>query len=416
MQMAQIVGGYSLGGADLLRRAMGKKNAGRDGQAARRSSAKAPRRTASAPRKADAIFDLMEKFAGYGFNKSHAAAYALVAYQTAWLKVHYPAEFMAAVLSSDMDNTDKVVTFLDESRAIGLIVLPPDVNASRLHVRGARANATHAADPLRPRRDQGRRSRRCRSHRRGARARRSVHTTSPTSASASIRSKLNKRVLEALDPVRRTGCAGDEPREPDGAAARGDEGRRAAGARRAGRPERHVRRDGQPDVGRESSLTPLRVQSSPNGRSSSSLAGERETLGHYLSGHPTDAWRELIAQLANCPIGEIAKHYKPPAARTAPRAASASSRSSSPAWSRAMRKRGDSRWRSCSSRTGSGKHRSEPLPRGLHRIRRRCSRATRSSSSKAGCRSTSFPADSSCARARLDAQRSLRAPGARAAR
>src|SRR5262249_20275413 len=129
MQMAQIVGGYTLGGADLLRRAMGKKNVAemakqravfRDGAATNGLSAA----------EADAIFDLMEKFAGYGFNKSHAAAYALVAYQTAWLKVHYPAEFMAAVLSSDMDNTDKVVTFLAEARALGLTVLPPDVNAS----------------------------------------------------------------------------------------------------------------------------------------------------------------------------------------------------------------------------------------------------------------------------------------------
>jgi DNA polymerase III subunit alpha len=86
----------------------------------------------------------MEKFAEYGFNKSHSAAYALVAYQTAWLKVHYPAEFMAAVLSSDMDNTDKVVGFLDEARAMGLdVVLPPDVNAS-LHVRGDRRRAPSA--------------------------------------------------------------------------------------------------------------------------------------------------------------------------------------------------------------------------------------------------------------------------------
>src|SRR5690606_6452855 len=79
---------------------------------------------------ANAIFDQMEKFAGYGFNKSHAAAYALVAYQTAWLKTHYPAEFMAAVLSADMDSTDKVVNFLAEARNMGLEVAPPDVNAS----------------------------------------------------------------------------------------------------------------------------------------------------------------------------------------------------------------------------------------------------------------------------------------------
>src|SRR5688572_13641422 len=80
-------------------------------------------------RLASSIFDLMEKFAEYGFNKSHSAAYALVSYQTAWLKAHYPAEFMAAVLSSDMDNTDKVVNFLQDARVFGLEVLRPDVNA-----------------------------------------------------------------------------------------------------------------------------------------------------------------------------------------------------------------------------------------------------------------------------------------------
>ena len=79
------------------------------------------------------IFDLMEKFAGYGFNKSHSAAYALVAYQTGWLKTHYPAEFMAATISSDMDKTDKVVTFIDECRAMNLDLLPPDVNKGQFH-------------------------------------------------------------------------------------------------------------------------------------------------------------------------------------------------------------------------------------------------------------------------------------------
>ena len=79
------------------------------------------------------IFDLMEKFAGYGFNKSHSAAYALIAYQTAWLKAHYPAAFMAAVLSSDMDNTDKVVIFIEECAQMKLKVLPPSINHSSYH-------------------------------------------------------------------------------------------------------------------------------------------------------------------------------------------------------------------------------------------------------------------------------------------
>ena len=132
MQIAQEMGGYTLGGADLLRRAMGKKNA--DEMAKQRELF-----TEGAVNKgfeqelASNIFDLMEKFAGYGFNKSHSAAYALVAYQTGWLKAHYPAEFMAATISSDMDKTDKVVTFIDECRAMGLDLLPPDVNNGQFH-------------------------------------------------------------------------------------------------------------------------------------------------------------------------------------------------------------------------------------------------------------------------------------------
>src|SRR5690606_35152609 len=130
MQTAQILAGYSLGGADLLRRAMGKKKVEEMAKERAKFEAGALEHHGLPPKVSGPIFDLLEKFAGYGFNKSHAAAYALVSYQTAWLKAHYPAEFMAAVLSSDMDNTDKVVGFLDEARAMGLEVLPPDVNAS----------------------------------------------------------------------------------------------------------------------------------------------------------------------------------------------------------------------------------------------------------------------------------------------
>jgi len=127
MQIAQEMGGYTLGGADLLRRAMGKKNA--DEMAKQRDLfMQGAIEKGFAKELASNIFDLMEKFAGYGFNKSHSAAYALVAYQTAWLKQHYPAQFMAATISSDMDKTDKVVTFIDECRAMNLQLLPPDVN------------------------------------------------------------------------------------------------------------------------------------------------------------------------------------------------------------------------------------------------------------------------------------------------
>ncbi len=127
MQISQIIGNYSLGGADLLRRAMGKKKA--EEMAKQRSIfMSGASELGFDEKKAGDLFDLMEKFAGYGFNKSHSAAYALVSYQTAWLKAHYPAAFMAAVLSSDMDNTDKVVTLIEECRTMKLKVLPPNVN------------------------------------------------------------------------------------------------------------------------------------------------------------------------------------------------------------------------------------------------------------------------------------------------
>jgi DNA polymerase-3 subunit alpha len=129
MQIAQVLAGYTLGGADLLRRAMGKKKAEEmDKQRAIFEQGAVARGVPAAT--ATYIFDLMEKFAGYGFNKSHSAAYALVSYQTLWLKARYPAAFMAAVLSADMDNTDKVVALIDDCRAQGLAVVPPCVNRS----------------------------------------------------------------------------------------------------------------------------------------------------------------------------------------------------------------------------------------------------------------------------------------------
>ena len=130
MQIAQEMAGYSLGGADLLRRAMGKKKP--EEMAKQRGTfAEGAKSNNIDPDLAMKIFDLVEKFAGYGFNKSHSAAYALVSYQTLWLKVHYPAEFMAAVMSADMDNTDKIVTLVDECERMGIEILPPDLNAGK---------------------------------------------------------------------------------------------------------------------------------------------------------------------------------------------------------------------------------------------------------------------------------------------
>lgn len=132
MQIAQTLAGYSLGGADLLRRAMGKKKP--EEMAKQRSVFKdGAEKQGINGELSMKIFDLVEKFAGYGFNKSHSAAYALVSYQTLWLKTHYPAEFMAAVMTADMDNTDKIVGLVDECLRMGIKVNPPDINSGLYH-------------------------------------------------------------------------------------------------------------------------------------------------------------------------------------------------------------------------------------------------------------------------------------------
>jgi DNA polymerase-3 subunit alpha len=138
MQAAQVLAGYTLGGADLLRRAMGKKKP--EEMAKQRDTfVKGCARVHGIPSaKANQIFDLLEKFAGYGFNKSHAAAYAIVAYQTAYLKAHYPVEFLCAMMTNDMADTDKLSQYIEEARAFGIEVLPPDVNESQVAFAPAR--------------------------------------------------------------------------------------------------------------------------------------------------------------------------------------------------------------------------------------------------------------------------------------
>ena len=298
MQMAQIVGGYSLGGADLLRRAMGKKKAeemAKHRAIFREGAAK----NGVGEVKADAVFDTMEKFAGYGFNKSHAAAYALISYQTAWLKAHYPAEFMAAVLSSDMDNTDKVVNFLGEARALGVNVRPPDIGASDYMFVATDAKTIQYG--LGAVKGVGR----------GA-VENIVHARKTGGAFADLgdfcqridAQKLNKRVLEALIL---SGSMDALAKNRASLAAQLPECMRAA--------EQQARDTlaGQNDMfGAASPAAPvLALTEVDEWPPAQRLAGERDTLGYYLSGHPTDAWRALIAQAATCPIGDIDKHLKP---------------------------------------------------------------------------------------------------------
>jgi DNA polymerase III subunit alpha len=310
MQMAQIVGGYSLGGADLLRRAMGKKKVeemARHRAIFREGAAK----NGVDERMADAVFDTMEKFAGYGFNKSHAAAYALVSYQTAWLKTHYPAEFMAAVLSADMDNTDKVVNLLSEARAIGLEVLPPDINASGYKFHALDANDPRAAS---------------KTIRYGLGALKGVgegaieNVVLAREGGGAFRDlgdfcvrvdaqKINKRTLEALILSGSMDAL---------ASNRASLMTQLPEAMRAAEQQARNALAGQNDMfGAASpaavSIELVEVEDWPAERR---LAGERDTLGHYLSGHPTDAWRELLSRVVTCPIGELEKHHKPQEGRS----------------------------------------------------------------------------------------------------
>jgi DNA polymerase III subunit alpha len=315
MQMAQIVGGYSLGGADLLRRAMGKKDVEKMAKE-RAKFREGAAKDGLAGDKADTIFDLMEKFAGYGFNKSHAAAYALVSYQTAWLKAHYPAEFMAATISSDMDNTDKAVTFLDESRALGITVQPPDVNASEYMfvavepdtLSGASRQGAHtiqyglgaikgvgqgACEAIAAERSHGR------------------YTDLADFCRRVDPTKLNRRVLEALILSGALDALAPNRASlmlqlPDAIKA----------------AEQHLRdkQSGQNDMfgAATDALTPvvhINLPTVPEWPLEQKLQGERDTLGHYLSGHPTDPWKDELAQLSTCPLGEIGDRYQPPKPR-----------------------------------------------------------------------------------------------------
>ena len=294
MQMAQIVGGYSLGGADLLRRAMGKKipaEMAKHREMFREGAA----RGGVDERKADEIFDLMEKFAGYGFNKSHAAAYALVSYQTAWLKRHYPAEFMAATLSSDMDNTDKVVGFLDEARGLGLTVLPPQVNASAYMFEAVAADTVRyglgaikgvgrgLCEAIVAERERG-----------GPFADlldfcRRVDST-----------KLNRRALEAMIQAGALDALG---RNRATLMLQLPEVMKATDQLAKERAAGQVSLFGMAeDAGPALALDLPQAEEWPLRQR---LDGERDTLGHYLSGHPFDPYRDEVRQLVGADLGEL---------------------------------------------------------------------------------------------------------------
>ncbi|AYB49160.1 DNA polymerase III subunit alpha [Candidatus Williamhamiltonella defendens] len=283
MQIAQVLSGYSLGEADILRRAMGKKDPvemakqrsifengakekGIDGQLAIK------------------IFDLVEKFAGYGFNKSHSAAYALLSYQTLWLKTHYPAEFMAAVMTADMDNTDKIVVLVDECARMRLKMLPPDINSGFYHFHvnaqgkiiygmGAiKGVGEGAIEGILETRDQG-----------------GEFKDLFDFCARTATKKLNRRVLEklifsgALDKL-----------GPHRAALM----HALQNAIKAAEQHAKAELTGQADMFGVLTQDPKKIEQSyaqvPPWQQQTVLDGERETLGLYLTGHPITQYLKEI--------------------------------------------------------------------------------------------------------------------------
>ncbi|OOS00287.1 DNA polymerase III subunit alpha [Haemophilus paracuniculus] len=294
MQIAQALAGYTLGGADELRRAMGKKKP--EEMAKHRSIFEQ-----GAVKKgvdgelAMKIFDLVEKFAGYGFNKSHSVAYALVAYQTLWLKAHYPAEFMAAVMTSELDNTDKIVGFYDECLNMGLTVVPPDVNTGKYHfsvndkgeiVYGLGAIKGVGEGPVEALLS--------------ARARGGIFKDLfDLTARVDIK-KINRRTFEALIKSGAFDKLG-----PHRAALM----KNLEDALKASDQHNKMEELGQSDMFGLLTETPEEVQqayaNTPKWTEQVGLEGEKETLGLYLSGHPVGRYLKELNHYASTRLSEL---------------------------------------------------------------------------------------------------------------
>jgi len=301
MQIPQVLAGYTLGGADLLRRAMGKKKP--EEMAKQRSVfVEGATKRGVNDERAAFIFDLMEKFAGYGFNKSHSAAYALLSYQTAWLKTHYPASFMAAVLSSDMDKTDKVVGFIYEVDEMGLSKQPPDVNESSyvFTVSGARS-IRYGLGAIKGV-GQG-----AVENIMNERAAHGPFTDLEDFCRRVDANKINKRVIEALIKAGAFDSVGPNRATLMHALPK---------AMQAAEQESKAQAVGQDDL---FGLAPTMLATAPTESKSSQpldvlpewsetirLTGERETLGLYFSGHPIDQYKSAIAAMTSGKIADVA--------------------------------------------------------------------------------------------------------------
>lgn len=292
MQIAQVLAGYTLGAADILRRAMGKK---KPEEMAKQRQIFCDGAVAEGVdlELAGSIFDLMEKFAGYGFNKSHSASYALIAYQTAWLKAHYPAAFMAAVLSSDMDRTEKIIVLLDECQALKLTVSPPDINKSYYYFKvlddqhilyglGAIKGVGEAAieNIITAREQQG-----------------PFKDLFDFCQRVDLK-KINKRVLEGLI---KSGCFDSFNVH------RGSLLASLNNALQQAEQALHNQTYGQHDL--LSMHTPTTYTANyvdaPPWSEEVQLLGEKETLGFYLTGHPLNQYLKELQHFTTCRISEL---------------------------------------------------------------------------------------------------------------
>jgi DNA polymerase III subunit alpha len=286
MQIASLLAGYSLGEADLLRRAMGKKKA--EEMAQQRARFLAGARERHLPeKKVEKIFDLMEQFAGYGFNKSHSAAYAYLAYVTAYLKAHYPLDFMSALLTSETGNSDKVTKYINECREMGIKVLPPDVNVSE-------QNFTPDGDAIRF----------------GLGA---IKNVGPSAVESVVRSResdgpfksiynfcervdlgaVNRRIIEsliragALDSLHGTRSQLFAAVEPA-----------MEGGQRAWKDKQSGQAGLFGDVMEHQDTAAIPLPNVPDWSLEDKLAGEKELLGFYVTGHPLDRYMDKVTELA----------------------------------------------------------------------------------------------------------------------
>ncbi len=293
MKIASVMGGYTLGGADLLRRAMGKKKAEEMAKHASIFEKGAAERGVPAG-DAQRIFELMAHFAGYGFNKSHSAAYALVAYHTGYLKAHYPVHFMAALLTSEMSNTDKLTEYIAECRAMGIAINGPDVHASRrlfsvegnairFGLEAVKGIGEGAVDAILD-----------------ARARVPRFGSLDEFCREVDRKALNRRVLEALVKSGALDAFGDRARLCAGIEGGLDRAARAAEDRNSGQASLFGGGDESAAV---SVAPPLPEAAAWSDRER--LAGEKESLGFYLSGHPLEIVAERLAEVTSHTIADL---------------------------------------------------------------------------------------------------------------